>query len=891
MPSSNLMDLMNTDFSDEDSSEDESNVGGMTSKELFEKYGKIFPVHEAVEAGDRDAIGLALRKAGNLDFNPDDELVDDVSIDQRDKNECTPLHVAILKRQLDCMEECLERGAKVSGPEALLLGSHPLHLTVAASAIAKDKSFALAATNMILDRITKQQKSRGENAGVATFKLRDANGRTPLHLATRYAASDVVSALFAAVRSQDGARRMLMSTDKLGRTAFHVVAEYAHRTDREIMMKTIKALVTGIALSGMGMEDKTTLMTKRDEDGMSAVEMMNAASPRWSEGIDAFSAIAKTSSSASPSSPPALMMRRAATSSEQRERTLIVTHPTCWEGHFTCPPSVMSRHSKELPPSENVKRLTVLCDDRHGALRSKEFQGLRWTTAKKAALADVVRCHEYAYVASIQRLCEEMGHEMQTSDDKSSSTKDKLSTRTIDRDSTISRESYDAALYACGATIQAVTSVVRGETRNAFCAVRPPGHHAGPRGKVASIYDQCGSHGFCIFNNAAVAAAYARTVLRDDVKRVAILDFDVHHGNGTEAILRNLKPSVRRTSCRGSFLSPGFQTTGETNALQLGLQRLEARSLSYKPWKDEEDVSDMFFASTHGYGKTAPEDGGGQMYPGSGATCGVTFKPNCVLNGKEPRKLYGLAPEQSPDEALSSIPWTNTDALRAAVKNAKRARASCISGHLNGIFDKVWDGRMINCGMDRFVRLGWRLTWLEHILPALHKFNPDLILISAGFDAHFQDEINHGFIGLVEDDYAWLTRRIVQLANDRCHGRVVSVLEGGYRVQGDACSPLARSVAAHVRSLEDTPAKDTWTPDSECAKWEIARLKKMITESKGWTCRPCTTNGATTTTTTPSASAEDAPRRKRRRRNNVDYAKLNAEMEKERTKKLETNQA
>lgn len=81
--------------------------------------------------------------------------------------------------------------------------------------------------------------------------------------------------------------------------------------------------------------------------------------------------------------------------------------------------------------------------------------------------------------------------------------------------------------YAAGATIRAVETVVSGEHRNAFCAVRPPGHHAGPRGKVASLYDQCGSHGFCLFNNAAIAAAYARVRLGDKVKRVAILDFDV----------------------------------------------------------------------------------------------------------------------------------------------------------------------------------------------------------------------------------------------------------------------------------------------------------------------------------------------------------------------------
>ena len=109
--------------------------------------------------------------------------------------------------------------------------------------------------------------------------------------------------------------------------------------------------------------------------------------------------------------------------------------------------------------------------------------------------------------------------------------------------------------------------------------------------------------------------------------------------------------------------------------------------------------------------------------------------------------MFGLSLPEDPRKSLSSIPWNNASNHVLAVQNAWKYRCSpCTSGHLNGKFDSVWDGKIVNCGMTRKVRLQWRLNWAENILPALYKFNPDLIIISAGFDAHFQDEINHGFV-------------------------------------------------------------------------------------------------------------------------------------------------
>lgn len=97
----------------------------------------------------------------------------------------------------------------------------------------------------------------------------------------------------------------------------------------------------------------------------------------------------------------------------------------------------------------------------------------------------------------------------------------------------------------------------------------------------------------------------------------------------------------------------------------------------------------------------------------------------------------------------------------------------------------------------------WRRAWRDKILPAVAKFKPDLIIVSAGFDAHKKDILNHKYIGVTERDYYWITQQIVALANTFCHGRVVSALEGGYRIQGGIVSAFSRSVAAHVKALSE----------------------------------------------------------------------------------------
>ncbi len=229
--------------------------------------------------------------------------------------------------------------------------------------------------------------------------------------------------------------------------------------------------------------------------------------------------------------------------------------------------------------------------------------------------------------------------------------------RRIDGDTVMSAGSAEAALRAAGAVCAAIDSVMAGEIDNAFCAVRPPGHHAEP-GRAM---------GFCLFNNVAVGALYARE--KHALGRIAVVDFDVHHGNGTQA---------------------AFETDG-----------------------------DLFYASTHQW----------PLYPGTGAP-GETGVGNIV-----------------------NLP------LAAGSGSAE-----------------------------------FRHAMSENVLPALEAFRPDMILVSAGFDAHRDDPL--AGLKFCTEDYGWATARLAEIATGLCRGRLVSALEGGYDL-----SALADSVAVHVGAL------------------------------------------------------------------------------------------
>jgi acetoin utilization deacetylase AcuC-like enzyme len=276
------------------------------------------------------------------------------------------------------------------------------------------------------------------------------------------------------------------------------------------------------------------------------------------------------------------------------------------------------------------------------ALEDNDFSALVRREAPEASVEQIARIHPQSYVEAILDAIPSSG------------------TRGLDGDTIVSPGSGEAALRASGAACAAVDAVLGGDAANAFCATRPPGHHAEPTTAM----------GFCLFNNVAVAARHAQAI--HGLERVAVMDFDVHHGNGTQAAF----------------------------------------------W----DEPNLLYTSTHQM----------PLYPGTGAV-GETGVANNIVNAPLAPQSDGVA------------------------------------------FKEAMTGR---------------------ILPALKAFAPELLIISAGFDAHYRDPL--ASLNFDEDDFGWATRELMALADQVCGGRVVSCLEGGYDLQG-----LAASAAVHVRALMD----------------------------------------------------------------------------------------
>jgi len=283
------------------------------------------------------------------------------------------------------------------------------------------------------------------------------------------------------------------------------------------------------------------------------------------------------------------------------------------------------------------------CPERIAAIEDQLIQSRLDTHLKRidpplASEADITRVHSEDHLAFVKSKAPSSGYSM------------------IDGDTIMNPATWTVSLRAAGAAMAAVDAVMQGEVNNAFCAIRPPGHHAEPHRSM----------GFCVFNNVAIATRYA--IEKYDLDRVAVIDFDVHHGNGTEAAFIN-DPHVLMCSF---FQHPFYPYSGL--------------------------------------------EGGDNM---------VNVPLPASTNGKIVRDMIS----------------------------------------------KTW-------------------------VPRLDEFKPQLIIISAGFDAHREDDL--GQMGLVEDDYVWMTKQLMEVANRYCDGKIVSCLEGGYNL-----SALGRSVAAHLKTLAE----------------------------------------------------------------------------------------
>lgn len=305
--------------------------------------------------------------------------------------------------------------------------------------------------------------------------------------------------------------------------------------------------------------------------------------------------------------------------------TLVYTHTDCL------------RHDPGASHPESPQRLKAVLE----VLEAPEFKALAWRDAPMGTRMQAMLVHDEAFVDAIADAAPDSGR-----------------VALDGGDTVMSPGSWAAVMRCIGAACAGVDAVMAGEADNVFCATRPCGHHAEPDRAM----------GFCIFNQAAIAAVHA--LQAHGLERVAVVDFDVHHGNGTQAAF---------------FARP-----------------------------------ELFYASSH----QSP------LYPGTGSRSETGVSGNIV-----------------------NVPLPP------------------------------------GCGSQLF-----RERIAADMLPALRAFKPDFIIISAGFDAHRLDPL--AGMNLEDDDFGWVTERLMEIANEQCAGRIVSILEGGYSGEG-----LAGGTAAHVRAL------------------------------------------------------------------------------------------
>ena len=810
-------------------------------------------------------------------------------LDVRDDSSCTPLHIALLNGSLECLKLLLKEGADTGvGCE----GNPLMHIAVSVGALERFRPFSLDAMKAIMDHCGKMEN----------VQITDDFRRTPLHLAADIGLLNVAKLLLSTFQnsSSEGQPEMdvssslrdyLLSRDKLGNTCLHYAACRGHYEMVDLILNHAQEIklndeenLGGLLCTTKNFQKCVPLhLAVRRGYAKIAARLLVADAPGQSlksKNILGNTALAdakayghglirekvllakKSGNPLSPSDAEVLALEARRAKIMKKSKTLIIRSDAC-ENHFTCRPSSLFRGFLNSAPPENVNRLKVLTSPDHGGiLTATEFgqpEYLWENDPPKAKMSDVLRVHEWHYIRHVQEVCDTLSDHADDVDGIGS----------LDGDTQISRFTFDAAFVAAGASILGVDKVMEASENSGisrvFCAVRPPGHHAGPTGAVSGsstdptipMKGQSHSHGFCLLNNVAVAAAYAMNVHRNKIKRVAIVDFDVHHGNGTEACVSSVTPTVLEQR-----LNIGGNDGSGTYAFQGSV-----KSHKFKPWFDVNDSEAILFASCQGYGESLP--GTGHMfYPGTGAT-------------------YDTKPP--PFSESDSMEYLNDEGHEFTYRGGSRP-------YLGG-------PRIVNVGIKgpKSERSLWKRAWRDKILPAVASHKPDLIFISAGFDAHAKDDMNSGYIGMLECDYEWVTNELVKIANKYSEGRIVSVLEGGYRIQGGLVSPFARSVASHVRALAETNLKE-WS--SEEGKLEREReirieqekrrkqqeeLLQLLAEKEDIAGQGhVLDSGMDLKMDQPAAEAPaptnegpSSPKRRRRAATSIDYVALNAQLEKE----------
>ena len=613
------------------------------------------------------------------------EEFDPRSLFDRNDEGLMPFHLAILNGHCACVEVMLKTNVDLESP---FQGLFPIHLALAQANCRERHQVVVEMAEMLIrykqdvtvkDRLGRTALHQVCATGPADLvpvliaaglrlENKDFSGKMPIHVAIEYNQPDCLRQII-----QEGGSDMFFCTDARGDKPIHVAVRFASWECFEVLLS--------FAYDEM--------LTENNEFEQTPAEVAKNC------GVYEDFLIAKLSGKVKPGL-----------------QTFVFTDDLC-TNHANFPDEIRKRFDwfkfLSMQP-ENQVRLEKLLAGPAGSLLIDEFKDLVWfRKVRPAQISDLIRVHEYSYLKKLK-------------DFISTLSSNSIPVR-FDIDTRVTSESFKSAQAAAGAVLEAVDSVMSGQCKNAFCCIRPPGHHVGPFGAVASEEDpNLTSTGFCLFNNVAVGAAYAKYFYSKDLSKIAIIDFDVHHGNGTEAIIKNLNPSKLKMHLN----LPMFQGALEYD--------------SYKPWFDDNDGKNVLFVSSHAYGR----DGHGFFYPASGTwSSGEELFPGGVLN----------------------VPLAKaTDSL--AFRKCKKY-----------------------------------LDYRKTVFPRLLAFAPDIIFISAGFDAHGLDDINHGFVDLDEDDFRWVSEEIVKIANTCCKGRIVSVLEGGYGIKGGIVSALGLSVAAHVRVL------------------------------------------------------------------------------------------